>query len=75
MRGPDSHDRSGRLAVGLSRQACTQVAGLDQRYPFVPLTAVGAATVTRRRPLPLGPLLEELTHHAHADSEVRLVVE
>jgi DICT domain-containing protein/GGDEF domain-containing protein len=57
--------------LDLSREACARVASMDQSYPFISLEAVASATVTRKRPLPLGQLLQEVTRSA--DENVRLV--
>jgi GGDEF domain-containing protein/DICT domain-containing protein len=59
--------------IDLGRAACARVAQLDQSYPFIALETATSATVTRRRPLPLGQLLQEVSHGAQADDQVRLV--
>lgn len=41
----------------LCDEVCARVSQLDQQYPFVPLPAVAAATVTRERPLPIDRLV------------------
>jgi DICT domain-containing protein/GGDEF domain-containing protein len=44
----------------LCDEICGRVGRLDQQYPFVPLPAVGAALVTRERPLPVGRLVAQV---------------
>ena len=44
----------------LRDELCARVARLDQQFPFVPLPATGAATVTREQPLPLAALTAEV---------------
>jgi GGDEF domain-containing protein len=41
-------------------EICTRVAALDQTYPFVSLPGVAAATVTRKRPLPVEALRRQV---------------
>jgi DICT domain-containing protein/GGDEF domain-containing protein len=57
----------------LSREACARVARMDEWYPFIALNAVASATVTRKRPLPLAQLIEEVGRDTRAHGEVRLV--
>jgi GGDEF domain-containing protein/DICT domain-containing protein len=57
----------------LSRDLDARIAQMDQWYPFVTLQTVVAATVTRRRPLPVGQLLEEVSHGSQSDDNLRLV--
>jgi GGDEF domain-containing protein len=57
----------------LSRDAAARIARMDQWYPFIAVQTIAAATVTRRRPLPLGQLLQEVSHGAQGDDQVRLV--
>jgi GGDEF domain-containing protein len=54
-------------------QACAGIAELEQVYPFVPLPAAAAATVTRSRPLPLDELRERVGKPAGAGAEVEPV--
>ncbi|MCX6463471.1 MAG: hypothetical protein NTW05_07745 [Pseudonocardiales bacterium] len=44
----------------LCDEVCARVAKLDQQYPFVPLPATGAATVTREQPLPIDRLVAQV---------------
>ena len=57
----------------LSRDVAARIARMDQWYPFVALQTVAAATVTRRRPLPVGQLLQEVSRGNQADDNLRLV--
>jgi GGDEF domain-containing protein len=44
----------------LRDEVCARIGRLEQQYPFVPLPAVGAALVTRERPLPLDELVAQI---------------
>jgi GGDEF domain-containing protein len=44
----------------LRDEVCARIGRLEQQYPFVPLPAVGAALVTRERPLPLARLVAQV---------------
>ena len=55
----------------LGRNASARIARMDQWYPFVTLRTVASATVTRRRPLPIGQLLQEVS--GSREENVRLV--
>jgi DICT domain-containing protein/GGDEF domain-containing protein len=50
----------------LCDEVCGRVGRLDQQYPFVPLPAVGAATVTREQPLPIDRLVAQVEGTAPA---------
>lgn len=44
----------------LCDEVCARVTRLDQQFPFVPLPATGAATVTREQPLPIDRLTAQV---------------
>jgi DICT domain-containing protein/GGDEF domain-containing protein len=48
----------------LCEQVCARIGALEGSYPFVPLTAVAAATVARTQPLPLDLLRRQAAHDA-----------
>ncbi|GAA4535471.1 DICT sensory domain-containing protein [Pseudonocardia xishanensis] len=56
-----------------SEEACARVGELAHRYPFVALPGVAAATVTRRRPLPLPQLAHQVAGAARTRQPVRVL--
>ena len=57
----------------LCEQVCAGVVALEESYPFVPLSAVAAATVTRTRPLPLEQLRRQVEHSAGLPGSVSVL--
>jgi GGDEF domain-containing protein len=54
-------------------EACARVGELSQRYPFVDLPGVAATTVTRRRPLPIPQLANQVAGAATTRRPVRVL--
>jgi GGDEF domain-containing protein len=54
-------------------EACARVGELAHRYPFVELPGVAAATVTRRRPLPIPQLAHQVAGAARTRQPVRVL--
>ncbi len=57
----------------LCEQVCAGIGALEAGYPFVPLTAVAAATVTRSQPLPLDLLRRQAAHDAALPGSVSVL--
>jgi DICT domain-containing protein/GGDEF domain-containing protein len=57
----------------LCEQVCAGIGALEGSYPFVPLTAVAAATVARTQPLPLDLLRRQAAHDAALPGSVSVL--